>query len=82
MDFITIRNNLGLNIAQMARAFGVHRYTYVKWERGERNPNDATKRLADVFLWMEKDGLFECFMEDFLNMEYNIRREKWKEIKE
>jgi transcriptional regulator with XRE-family HTH domain len=80
MRFIDIRKILGLNISQMAQAFGVHRYTYVKWERAERNPSDAVKRLADIFMWMAKDGLFDCYMEDFLQMKYSSNKDKWRKI--
>jgi DNA-binding transcriptional regulator YiaG len=39
------RLKLGLNQSQMARLMGVHRSTWVKWERGERRMNAAAVEL-------------------------------------
>ena len=55
------RLRLGLSINDMARACGVHRQTWVKWERGERTPDAAALRLLDVLIWLHsRDMLNKC----------------------
>jgi DNA-binding transcriptional regulator YiaG len=44
------RQKLGLSIAEMARALGIHRQTWVKWERGEQSP-PAVAVTAMRLLW-------------------------------
>lgn len=51
------RQKLGLSIEEMARAMGVHRQTWVKWERGERRPDNAAVQLMHLLSWLhEKHG--------------------------
>jgi DNA-binding transcriptional regulator YiaG len=47
---------LGLNQKQMATAMGVHRQTWVKWERGERRMNAAAVKLLERILETAKTG--------------------------
>lgn len=42
------RHSLGLSTSGMAAFLGVPASTYTKWEKGERNPNDAALRLFEV----------------------------------
>jgi DNA-binding transcriptional regulator YiaG len=46
------RRKLGLSVEEMALAMGVHRQTLVKWERGEREPDNAAKRLMELLCWL------------------------------
>lgn len=46
------RQKLGLSIAEMARAMGVHRQTWTKWERGERQPDKASLQLMQLLCWL------------------------------
>lgn len=48
------RQKLGLSQQEMARAMNVHYMTWRKWERGERDPDSAAKRLIDVLVWMRE----------------------------
>ena len=49
------RQRLGLSIAEMARRCGVHRNTWAKWEREERRPNAAARRLIEILLEQRGD---------------------------
>jgi DNA-binding transcriptional regulator YiaG len=62
MDFKAIRKELNLNQAQMARACGVHRQTWVKWERGERDLNNAAKRLINILRWLNKRSILVDYL--------------------
>ncbi len=44
----TIRQTLDLSIDEMAQVMGVHRQTWLKWERGERRPDNAAVRLMEI----------------------------------
>lgn len=46
------RSKLGISVAEMARAMGVHRDTWGKWERGERRPDNAATRLMGLLCWL------------------------------
>lgn len=59
------RESLGLNQSQMARACGVHRMTWVKWEREERTPPAAALRLIACLLWLDDSGLLTDYLEYF-----------------
>ena len=51
------RQTLGLSREEMARAMGVHRETWAKWERGERRPDNAAAQLMRLLCWLhEKRG--------------------------
>ena len=57
------RLRLGLNQKQMASAMGIHRQTWIKWERGERKPNNAAIRLMELLLWLHHNDNLSAFLE-------------------
>jgi transcriptional regulator with XRE-family HTH domain len=58
------RENLGLNQTQMAEAMGVHRNTWLKWERGEQQISAAPARLIQVFLWLNSKNMLNSFLKE------------------
>jgi DNA-binding transcriptional regulator YiaG len=52
------RQTLGLNQSTMARLMGVHRQTWVKWERGERKPPAVAIRMIDILLVLKTEHPF------------------------
>lgn len=54
MTPVQARQTLGLSIAEMARAMGVHRQTWTKWERDERQPDKAAAQLMDLLCWLHE----------------------------
>lgn len=52
-----------LNIADMSRLLNVHRDTYGKWERGERQPSAATVELIKILRWLNTNGLLNRWLE-------------------
>lgn len=54
--------NLGLSVSEMAQALGVHRQTYTKWERGEREPSAATARLIETLIWLKSQKLLDDYL--------------------
>lgn len=48
------RQKLGLSRQEMARAMGVHRETWAKWERGERRPDNASTQLMRLLCWLHR----------------------------
>ena len=46
------RLRLGLSQQAMSVAMGVHRQTWVKWERGERQPDQAALTLVEALQFM------------------------------
>lgn len=54
IDFKEARQTLGLTINEAARACGVHRQTWVKWERGERKPDNVALQLVRLLLWLHE----------------------------
>ena len=50
-----VRKELGLSVEEMAQAMGVHRQTWVKWERGERKPDNAATRLMHLLCWLHEN---------------------------
>jgi len=61
------RENLGLNQTQMAEAMGVHRNTWLKWERGEQQISAAPARLIQVFLWLNSKNMLNLFLKEMNN---------------
>lgn len=49
------RQTLGLSREEMARAMGVHRETWAKWERGERRPDNAAAQLMTLLCWLHEN---------------------------
>lgn len=54
MTPVQARQTLGLSIAEMARAMGVHRQTWTKWERDERQPDKAAAQLMRLLCWLHE----------------------------
>jgi len=46
------RQKLGLSIAEMVRLMDVPRSSWNSWERGEREPDSAARRLMAVLVWL------------------------------
>lgn len=57
------RQQLGLNIQQMADALKVHRNTYTKWERGEREPRATAITAIDLLLFLHDRDLLEQWLQ-------------------
>ena len=55
MTPLDARKWLGLSVNEMAGLMGVHRQTWVKWERGERVPDNAAVRLMQLLCWLRKE---------------------------
>lgn len=53
------RRKLGVSYAVAARVCGVHRQTWIKWERGEREPDNAAARLMEILEILAERGLLE-----------------------
>ena len=66
IDSKKAREQLGLSINEMASAMGIHRQTWVKWERGERDPGAAALRLIGTLLWLKKKKMLNKYIEDFM----------------
>lgn len=49
------RKELGLSINEMAELMGVHRQTLVKWERGERQPDNSAVRHMELLVWLREN---------------------------
>lgn len=56
------RQTLGLSQQKMADACGVHKQTWIKWERGERCPDRAALRLIAALLYLDEIGRLEEFL--------------------
>jgi len=64
-NFKEARLSLGLNQSQMSKSLGVHRQTWVKWERGERKPDAVAIRLIDTLLWLNSINMLSDYLEYF-----------------
>lgn len=51
------RQSLGLNQSEMARAMGVHRVTYTKWERGEQVITAGPATEIEMLIHMQRCGV-------------------------
>ncbi len=60
-----VRLTLGLNQSGMAGVMGVHRNTWVKWERGEREITAAPARLLETLLWLKSKNLLTKYIKKF-----------------
>jgi len=67
MEPKAVREALGLNITEMARVCGIHYMTWSKWEKGEQRPPAIARRLFDVLLWLQREGLLERARQDLNN---------------
>lgn len=58
-----LRAELQLSHADMARILGVHRHTWIKWERDEQGPPTAAARmLMTSIVYMYQHGLLDDFI--------------------
>ncbi|MGL4756213.1 MAG: helix-turn-helix transcriptional regulator [Aeromonadaceae bacterium] len=51
------RQSLGLNQSEMAKAMGVNRVTYTKWERGEQSITAGPSTEIEMMLYMMDSGI-------------------------
>lgn len=51
------RLSLGLNQSEMAKAMGVNRMTYAKWERGEQSITAGPSTEIEMMLYMMDSGI-------------------------
>lgn len=56
-EIIKARQQLGLNQSEMARALGVARNHYLKWERGEQRITTAPVASIHMLLYMQRCGV-------------------------
>lgn len=56
------RQELGLSINDMARACGIHRQTWVKWEREERKPSAAALQLIKILFWLKDKNILSNYL--------------------
>lgn len=57
------RQALGLSQQEMAKTMNVHYMTWRKWERGEREPDNAAKRLMGLLVCLNSlapETLHKC----------------------
>lgn len=47
------RQKLDFSQQEMAKAMNVHYMTWRKWERGEREPDNAAKRLMELLVCLK-----------------------------
>ena len=57
---------LGLSQTEIAKAMGVHRNTWIKWERGERDITAAPAQLLKTLLWLQSIGKFDIYFTSML----------------
>lgn len=57
------RQTLGLNQSEMARAMGVNRVTYTKWERGEQSITAGPKTEIYMLLYMHGTGVLDGWLD-------------------
>jgi DNA-binding transcriptional regulator YiaG len=60
------RKSLNLNIKQMAQAMGVHRQTWIKWEREEQRIPNAANRLIETLIWLKNRELLSEYIAEFI----------------
>ena len=59
------RLTIGLTQTQMAKAMGVARGTWLKWERQEQGITAAPYQLLIVLMWLKNLGMFEKYLKVF-----------------
>ena len=62
MDLKKIRIELNLNQAQMARALGIHRQTWVKWERAEQRPPAVLIQFLKTLRWLDAKNMLPAYL--------------------
>jgi transcriptional regulator with XRE-family HTH domain len=61
-QILKARQQLGLNQSEMARALGVARNHYLKWERGEQRITAAPVASINMLLYMQRCGSLEGWL--------------------
>lgn len=59
------RLTLGLTQTQMAKAMGVSRGSWLKWEREEQGITAAPSRLLETLLWLDFQNLLPRYIKRF-----------------
>jgi len=59
------RETLNLTQTKMAKAMGVARGTWLKWEREEQGITAGPYRLLRVLLWLNYVGMFDIYLRKF-----------------
>lgn len=59
------RLTLELNQTEMSAAMGVHRNTWLKWERGEQQMSAAPARLLKTLLWLQANSMLKQYLSFF-----------------
>lgn len=57
------RESLGMNQSEIARAMGVHRVTYTKWERGENRVTASPETSIRMLLYMQASGVLKGWLD-------------------
>jgi len=57
MTPLEARQELGLSIEEMARALGIHRQTWVKWERCEQRPPAVAVTAMRMLVFISIRGM-------------------------
>jgi transcriptional regulator with XRE-family HTH domain len=60
-----IRTELNLNQTEMAKAMGVDRRLWLKWERKEQGITAAPTRLLGTLLWLNQNNMLSDFLRHF-----------------
>jgi len=60
-NFKEARQTLGLTQQKMADLCGIHRMTWVKWERGEQKPPAIARTHVKCLLWLNEQGLLDSW---------------------
>jgi transcriptional regulator with XRE-family HTH domain len=61
-EILKARQQLGLNQSEMARAIGVARNHYLKWERGEQRITAAPVSSINMLLYMQQCDVLEGWL--------------------
>lgn len=63
-DLAAVRKSFGFNQMEFARLLQIHRNTWVKWERGEREPPAVAISAIKMLLFMRSRGVLLDWMDD------------------
>lgn len=59
------RETLGLNQTEMAKAMGISRGLWLKWERNEQRITAGPTRLLNILLWLNKKNMLQDYINKF-----------------
>lgn len=62
-EIMRARLDLGMTQSDMARAMGVHRVTYTKWERGENAITAAPATVIRMLLHMQSKAVLNSWLD-------------------